>query len=130
MSSTTEHLHDLLNHLINDRHDQADLTLHNYVLAKTREVTGLGQTPVGDPPPEEPPQEDDDDLDEDVKEPQLPANYKKMGEWLNRWANENENFSTKALRDAAKKQFGNVIDSLSDQDFKRMWAQFEPGGKY
>lgn len=36
----------MLQDLINDREDTADSHLHDYVVAKTQELMGLGQQPV------------------------------------------------------------------------------------
>lgn len=49
----TEALKSMLQDIINDRHEQATVTMHDYFVVKTREVAGLGQqagtTPKDDP---------------------------------------------------------------------------------
>jgi len=54
MADHAENLKSMLQDLINDRHEQAIVTVHDYVVAKTREITGLGQPAV---------QVEDDDVD-------------------------------------------------------------------
>ena len=39
----TEQLKSMLQDIINDRHEQATVTMHDYFVSKTREVAGLGQ---------------------------------------------------------------------------------------
>lgn len=54
-----EALKSMLQDIINDRHDQAQVTMHDYFVTKTREVAGLGTV--------QPPADDsgDDDFSED-----------------------------------------------------------------
>jgi hypothetical protein len=40
-----ELLKSVLQDVINDRMEQAEVTMHNYFVSKTREVTGLGGQP-------------------------------------------------------------------------------------
>jgi len=42
----TDALKSMLQDIINDRHEQATVTMHDYFVAKTREVAGLGQQAV------------------------------------------------------------------------------------
>lgn len=42
-----ELLKSMLQDVINDRMEQAEVTMHNYFVSKTREVTGLGSTSEG-----------------------------------------------------------------------------------
>lgn len=41
-----EQLKSMLHDIINDRAEQAEVTLHNYFVSKTREVSGLGEAPA------------------------------------------------------------------------------------
>lgn len=52
-------LKSMLQDIINDRQEQATVTMHDYFVAKTREVAGLGTPQV------EPPAEDDTDVVDD-----------------------------------------------------------------
>lgn len=47
MSDPREQLNSMLQDLINDRREQAEVTIHNYVVAKTQQLAGLG-TPTDD----------------------------------------------------------------------------------
>lgn len=40
----TEHLRTMLQDLINDRPEQATVAIHDYFVAKTREISGLAST--------------------------------------------------------------------------------------
>ena len=42
MSDHKEALKSMLQDIIHDRTEQAEVTLHNYIVAKTRDVSGLG----------------------------------------------------------------------------------------
>jgi hypothetical protein len=42
MSDPREELKSMLQDLINDRPEQAEVTIHNYIVAKTQELSGLG----------------------------------------------------------------------------------------
>lgn len=53
MSDHATALKSMLQDIINDRQEQATVTMHDYFVAKTREVAGLGS-------PVEPPALDDD----------------------------------------------------------------------
>lgn len=44
-----ELLKSMLQDVINDRMEQASVTMHDYFVAKTREVTGLASAPEIDP---------------------------------------------------------------------------------
>lgn len=48
-----ETLKAMLQDIINGREEQASVTMHDYFVAKTREVAGLAQTTLEDPPAEE-----------------------------------------------------------------------------
>jgi len=48
----SEALKSMLQDIINDRHEQATVTMHDYFVAKTREVAGLGGQPQPEPEPE------------------------------------------------------------------------------
>jgi hypothetical protein len=49
MAEHNETLKSMLQDIINDRHEQASVTMHDYFVAKTREVSGINQTaPVTD----------------------------------------------------------------------------------
>ena len=39
-----ESLKSMLQDLINDRPEQAEVTIHNYIVSKTQQMAGLGQT--------------------------------------------------------------------------------------
>ena len=41
MSDPKEHLKSMLQDLINDRPEQAEVTIHNYIVAKTQVAAGL-----------------------------------------------------------------------------------------
>ena len=43
MSTTTDTLKTMLQDIINDRQEQATVTMHDYFVAKSREVAGLAQ---------------------------------------------------------------------------------------
>ena len=49
MVDHAEALKSMLQDIINDKHDQATVTMHDYFVAKTREVAGLG-APVATEP--------------------------------------------------------------------------------
>ena len=60
MSDPREYLKSMLQDLINDRQDlindrqeQAEQTIHSYLVAKTQQVAGLGQELVDEPVAEE-----------------------------------------------------------------------------
>lgn len=38
-----ESLKSMLQDLINDRHEQAEVTIHNYIVAKTQQLAGFSQ---------------------------------------------------------------------------------------
>lgn len=67
MPDNTEHLKSLLNDLINNRTEQAQVSLHDYFVAKTREVSGLGveEEPTGDGPMDPDDPDNDGNGDED-----------------------------------------------------------------
>lgn len=44
MPNHSETLKSMLHDIINDRHEQATVTMHDYFVAKTREVSGLAQS--------------------------------------------------------------------------------------
>lgn len=44
----SEKLKSMLQDIINDRHEQAEVTLHDYIVAKTREVSGFAQPAAAD----------------------------------------------------------------------------------
>jgi len=44
MSDPREQLKSMLQDLINDRHEQADVTIHNYIVSKTQQMARFGQT--------------------------------------------------------------------------------------
>ena len=46
MSDPREQLKSMLQDLINDRHEQAEVTIHNYIVSKTQQMAGLGQTEI------------------------------------------------------------------------------------
>lgn len=58
MADHAEALKSMLQDIINDRHEQASVTMHDYFVSKTREVTGLGGQTI-----EPDSEEDDDDTD-------------------------------------------------------------------
>lgn len=64
MADHAEALKSMLQDIINDRTEQATVTMHDYFVSKTREVTGLADahTPVGDEPLEHNEPVDDDDM--------------------------------------------------------------------
>ena len=43
MSDPREQLKSMLQDLINDKPEQAEVTIHNYIVAKTQQLAGLGQ---------------------------------------------------------------------------------------
>lgn len=43
MSDPREQLKTMLQDLINDRHEQAEVTIHNYIVAKTQQLAGFSQ---------------------------------------------------------------------------------------
>lgn len=43
MSDPREQLKSMLQDLINDRPEQAEVTIHNYIVAKTQQLAGLNQ---------------------------------------------------------------------------------------
>ena len=45
MADHADTLKSMLQDIINDRHDQATVTMHDYFVAKTREVAGLATAP-------------------------------------------------------------------------------------
>lgn len=49
-----EALKSMLQDVINDKMEQASVTMHDYFVAKTREVTGLAQAPQVEEQPAEP----------------------------------------------------------------------------
>lgn len=51
MAEHSELLKSMLQDIINDRTDQAQVTMHDYFVSKTREVSGMGQpaTPYEEP---------------------------------------------------------------------------------
>ena len=49
MPDHTEALKSMLQDIINDRHEQATVTMHNYFVSKTREVSGLSTEPEVQP---------------------------------------------------------------------------------
>lgn len=48
MSEPTEKLKSVLQDLIHDRQEQASVTIHDYIVAKTQEITGLGSSASND----------------------------------------------------------------------------------
>lgn len=42
MSDPREQLKSMLQDLINDRPEQAEVTIHNYIVSKTQQIAGLG----------------------------------------------------------------------------------------
>ena len=53
-------LKSMLQDIINDRSEQATITMHDYFVAKTREVAGLGGPPQVEPPADDNTTSDDD----------------------------------------------------------------------
>jgi hypothetical protein len=49
MSDPKEQLKSMLQDLINDRTEQATVTIHDYVVAKTQQLAGLSPAEVADP---------------------------------------------------------------------------------
>lgn len=50
MTAHAETLKSMLQSIINDRHEEAAVTMHDYFVAKTKEVAGLGaQTVAAEP---------------------------------------------------------------------------------
>lgn len=66
MADHPELLKSMLQDIINDRQEQATVTMHDYFVSKTREVAGMGQ-PQQDPDPIDDVDYDNnvDDLDDD-----------------------------------------------------------------
>ena len=62
MADHPELLKSMLQDIINDRQDQARVTMHDYFVSKTREVSGMGQ------PAQDAPDFSDDDGDDDGDE--------------------------------------------------------------
>jgi len=62
MAEHSELLKSMLQDIINDRPEQAQVTMHDYFVSKTREVAGMGQ------PAQSPDPEDDVDYDNNVPE--------------------------------------------------------------
>ena len=60
MADHQETLKSMLQDIINDREEQASVTMHDYFVAKTREVSGLAST---EPEYEAPDQDADPDLE-------------------------------------------------------------------
>lgn len=58
MPDNTEHLKSMLQDIINDRPEQARVTMHDYFVAKTRELSGLAT--------QEPEPATDDDTTDDL----------------------------------------------------------------
>jgi hypothetical protein len=54
MSDPREQLKAMLQDLINDRPEQAEVTIHDYIVAKTQQIAGLGATPAVVEEPTEP----------------------------------------------------------------------------
>lgn len=48
MSDPKEQLKTMLQDLINDRPEQATVTIHDYIVAKTQQLAGLGQAAEAD----------------------------------------------------------------------------------
>lgn len=48
MSDPREQLKSMLQDLINDRTEQAEMTIHNYIVSKTQQLAGFAQPPVVD----------------------------------------------------------------------------------
>jgi hypothetical protein len=46
MADNLEHLKSMLRDMIDNKEEQASVSLHNYLVAKTREVSGLGALPA------------------------------------------------------------------------------------
>lgn len=46
MADNLEHLKSMLRDMIDNKEEQASVSLHNYLVAKTREVSGLGALPT------------------------------------------------------------------------------------
>ncbi len=67
MSEHAETLKAMLQDIINDRQEQAAVTMHDYFVAKSREVAGLSQPVVEEPIEEFVPS--DDEPAESVDEP-------------------------------------------------------------
>lgn len=59
MADHKEVLKSMLQDIINDRQEQASVTMHDYFVAKTREVTGLASADVEEEPTL------DDEIDEE-----------------------------------------------------------------
>ena len=51
-------LKSMLQDIINDRHEQATVTMHDYFVAKTREVAGLGAQPEPTTTPDDKPDDE------------------------------------------------------------------------
>lgn len=52
MSDPREQLKSMLQDLINDRTEQAEVTIHNYLVAKTQALAGFGAAPEAVEAPE------------------------------------------------------------------------------
>jgi len=48
MADHAEQLKSMLQDIINDRHENATVTMHDYFVSKTREVAGFGTSQVAD----------------------------------------------------------------------------------
>jgi hypothetical protein len=64
MPDNTEQLKTMLQDIINNRSEQAEVTLHDYFIAKTREVAGLAAEETVDDANKDPEPGDDDPDDE------------------------------------------------------------------
>ncbi len=49
MSDPREQLKSMLQDLINDRTEQAEVTIHNYIVSKTQQLAGFAQPAVAAP---------------------------------------------------------------------------------
>lgn len=56
MSDHADTLKSMLQSIINDKHEEASVTMHDYFVAKTKEVAGLGEPQVA-------PEVDEDEID-------------------------------------------------------------------
>ena len=70
MADHPELLKSMLQDIINDRSDQAKVTMHDYFVSKTREVAGMGQQVSYDDPADDVDYDNnvdnvDDDLDDE-----------------------------------------------------------------
>lgn len=48
MTTHADTLKSMLQSIINDKHEEASVTMHDYFVAKTKEVTGLGDPQVAE----------------------------------------------------------------------------------